>query len=110
MINKQTADRLKQIMPFLEPITYSSRTSGDTFKTYSVPRARRKKVNKQDKGIPPDILVEAELIWQIVADELGVEPKLMDVITDSGSVSWTVIHVVEQLNGTVNNILAKRQT
>lgn len=109
MIDRTTATRIPKFVPFQEAVTYHNRTSGDSFGSQSVVRARRKKVEKQDGNFSPDILNTAELMWQIASVYLSVTPKTDDYLTDSSSVKWIVVAVTLQMNGGIFNILCRKE-
>lgn len=107
-INKTTASRIPKFVPFQEAVTYYARTSGDSFTSYSVTRAHRKKIDLKDGSFAPEILVTADLIWSICADYLSVTPKQDDYLTDSSGTKWVVLSQVQQFNGRIFNLLCRR--
>ncbi len=109
MINATTAKRILRFMPFLETVTYFNRTSADTYASQTVPRARRKKVQKQDAAFSEEILVEAELSWELMAAYLTVTPQQDDYLTDSSGTGWTILHVTTQFNGAVFVCLCRKR-
>ena len=109
VINRSTASRFPRIIPFQEPVTFYHRTGGDSFTSYSVGCARRKKVYRQDARFSQELLVTADLVWQITSDQLAVTPATDDYLVDGSNVGWQLVEVVAQMNGTVFNCLARRR-
>lgn len=108
MIDSYLNAFLPYFEPFPEAVTYFSRSSNDSFTAYTVNTARRKKTNKNDLSVPPEILQVTELTWQVVSSQLSVEPQNDDYLVDSANVKWTVLHVQKQLHGTVYNLLVRK--
>jgi len=113
-IRHTTANRVAIIVPFQEPITYYARSEtdfviSDDFTAYSVDRARRKKVQKQDWPGVGVLLNQAELVWQIVKTYIAVEPHTDDFLVDGTGQGWTVLKATEQFNGQVYNLLCRKR-
>ncbi len=104
MIDADLANRIMNFMPFVQQITYKSRTSGDTFTDYTVTRASSGKTKKLMPRIDSlrgtaEILQQGELTWEFAAVDLPVTPRTLDEIVDSSSTLWIVLEVIMQLNG-----------
>jgi hypothetical protein len=108
MINNTTARRVPVIMPFQEGVTYFDRTGNDNFASQAVTRAHRKKITKTEPGFDPQLLLAADLIWQITTQYISVQPSVNDYLVDGAGVSRVVMQVTEQFHGQVFNLLCRK--
>lgn len=94
--------RVATITPFQQQVTYRQRVSGDTFSNTPIYKAHRKIVDDKESGFSEEILMAAEMIWQITSGYLGsIVPVPDDKLVDSSGVEWVILGVLNLMNGQV---------
>ncbi len=108
MLTISASTMVPKMLPYQEKIIYYVRTGVDTFTAVNVERARRKKIDKQEEGLDPDILIKADLIWQVQYEYILLEPLVDDNLVDSSGTKWIVLEVIEKFNGKIYNLFCMR--
>lgn len=110
-MQKNLGLHLSSVMPGIEAVTLKSRSSSDqtTFTSYSLGRARRRRLTKEEQTIADmlssrrDLMLGARrsLTWEFYQFALDAAsapaPKIGDVIVDNVGTSWVVQKVGWQL-------------
>lgn len=95
-INSTTAQRFYQV-PFTVPITFTPRTTGDTYDSDVATRAYRRPSKNGEQGFSPEVLQVADAIFQIV--KTSFVPVAEDKITEADGTIYIIKEVNAKLNG-----------
>ncbi len=123
-IDRTTVNRVTAILPpaFLEPVTLSVRTldvggvATDGYESNPVAKARRMDSGWVARNMIADgvVLPANAVVWEVYSNYLPVRkgavvaPGKDDYLVDSRGVSWVVVEVLGDLNGTVLRLVTTK--